>query len=384
MRAGTVYKRGRTWTYVVDVGVPGGPRRQLSKGGFAKKADALRAMHEAKQAVTTGSYVEPSKLTVQRFLEDEWLPAMEATGKRPTTLRSYRMHLRAHVAPHIGDALLQGLTGGQLNALYAKLLTSGRADGKGGLSPATVRRVHAMLHKALSDAVRWNRLVRNPADASDPPKPSAAGAPEATTWSAGEVRAFLDSVHDDRLAALWTLFTMTGVRRGEALGLRWIDVDLDEGRIAIRQALVAVGYEVQASPPKTKKGRRSVALDPGTVAALRSWRAAQARERLSWGPAWVDTGLVFTRENGEALHPDRVTKMFERHVRTAGLRRIRLHDLRHTHATLALAAGVHPKVVSERLGHSTVSLTLDVYSHAIPALQEDAAATVAALIVGSA
>ena len=386
MREGTVFKRGATWTYIVDVGVPGGNRRQRSKGGFARKADALEAMNEAQRAVTTGSYVEPAKLTVAEYLEDEWLPAMEATGKRSTTMRSYRMHLKAHIAPRIGEERLQGLTGAHLNALYVELLTSGRVaplkDGPKGLSPATVRRVHAMLHKAFADAVKWNRLVRNPAAAADPPKQSTAGQADMATWSPAELRTFLAHVASDRLAPLWTVLAMTGVRRGEAVGLRWADVDLDAGRIAIRQTLVAVGYHVEYSTPKTKKGRRSVALDAGTVATLRSWKAVQNSERLAWGPAWTDTGLVFTREDGEALHPDRVTKMFDTHVHNANLPRIRLHDLRHTHATLALAAGVHPKVVSERLGHSTVSLTLDVYSHSIPALQEDAATVVAALVAG--
>lgn len=387
MRQGRIYKRGATWSYVVDLGVAGGKRKQKSKGGFARKADAIEAMNEAQRAVTTGSYVEPAKLTVAEYLEKEWIPAMEGTGKRSTTMRSYRMHLRAHIAPRIGEERLQGITGAQLNALYAELLKSGRSnptkDGPKGLSPATVRRVHAMLHKAFADAVKWNRLVRNPADACDPPRQHAAGDAEMATWSAGEVRKFLAQVADDRLAPLWTVLAMTGVRRGEALGLRWSDVDLEAGRIAIRQTLVAVGYHVEYSTPKTKKGRRSVALDPGTVATLKSWRATQNAERLAWGPAWTDVGLVFTREDGEALHPDRVTKMFDGHVKRAGLQRIRLHDLRHTHATLALAAGVHPKVVSERLGHATVALTLDVYSHAIPAMEEDAAAAVAALVSGS-
>jgi len=139
---------------------------------------------------------------------------------------------------------------------------------------------------------------------------------------------------------------------------------------------------VAESSPKTDKGRRSVALDPGTVAALRAHRTRQAQERLAMGPAWQTTGLVFTREDGTALHPEGLSATFERESRAAGLPRIRLHDLRHTHATLALQAGVHPKVVSERLGHASVSITLDTYSHAIPAMEADAAAAVAALVLG--
>ncbi len=200
------------------------------------------------------------------------------------------------------------------------------------------------------------------------------------TWTAGELGRFLDFVVDDRLYGAWVLAATTGLRRGEVLGLRWSDVDLDSGRLAVRQTLVSVAYETKFSTPKTKRGRRSVSLDATTVMALRSHRKRQLEERMEWGPAYQDSGLVVTRENGVLVHPDRFTQMFDKHVKNSGLPRIRLHDLRHTHATLALAAGVHPKVLSERLGHATVAFTLDVYSHAVPALQEEAAERVASLI----
>lgn len=383
MNRGRVFKRGSTWTYVVDVGPEGGPRKQKMKGGFRTKADANEAMNELQRSIKNGTMVEASKLTLKQFIRDEWLPAVEVTGKRATTLLSYRMHLDSHIAPHIGSERLQGVNGATLNRLYSTLLATGRADGTGGLSPATVRRVHAVLHRVFADAVRWNRLVRNPCDQADPPKQHGAGEQEMATWTAEELRRFLDSVRDDRLSTLWMLLSTTGMRRGEAVGLRWEDVDLDAGRVSIVQTIVAVGYEVQVSTPKTRRGRRLVALDPGTVAALRAWKAKQNEERLAWGPAWTDTGLVFTREDGSAIHPDRVSKMFDGHVRRSRLPRIRLHDLRHTHASIALAAGINPKVVSERLGHATTSFTLDVYSHAIPGLQEDAAAKVASLVFGT-
>lgn len=383
MRAGHVYKRGSTWTYLMDVSPPGSPRQQRSKGGFRTKADALDALNASQRAFADGAYVGPQKLTVTDYLEDRWIPAMEGTGIRATTLRSYRMHTAQHIRPRIGDIQLQALTADRINALYGDLLTDGRADGSGGLSPATVRRCHAMLRKALADAVKWQLLVRNPADSADPPRPNNSGHVEMATWTADELRTFLAHVADDRLAPLWTLLAMTGVRRGEALGLRWKDVDLETGRISIRQTLIAVGYDVQVGQPKTKRGRRSVALDPGTVATLRSWQARRQQEQMAWGQsALAREGLVFTREDGDHLHPDRVSKLFDGHVSRIMLPRIRLHDLRHTHASLALAAGVNPKVVSDRLGHATVSMTLDVYSHVIPALQEDAAAAVAALVSG--
>ena len=188
--------------------------------------------------------------------------------------------------------------------------------------------------------------------------------------------AFLDSVKDDRLSPLWHTIAMTGMRRGEALGLRRIDVDLENARLSVRRALMPVSREVVVSEPKTVKGRRVVALDPGTVEVLKARAARQLDEPHDWDEAWVESGLVFTAENGAALDPESVTRHFRQAVKRSLLPSIHLHDLWHTHATLALQAGIHPKVVSERLGHATVSITLDTYSHAIPAMQE------AALIAG--
>lgn len=243
-----------------------------------------------------------------------------------------------------------------------------------------MRLVHTLIRQVLADAVKWNRLARNPADSADPPSASAAKSREMQTWDRDQVRAFLARVGDDRLYAAWRLAATTGLRRGELLGLRWRDVDLDAARCSIVQTVVDGSGKPEISKPKTERGRRSVALDAETVAALRAHRKAQAAERLALGPAYQDNGLVFCREDGAPIWPRTFSRAFERHGEAAELPVIRLHDLRHTHATLALAAGIHPKVVSERLGHSSVGITLDLYSHAVPAMQEDAAAKVAALI----
>lgn len=172
------------------------------------------------------------------------------------------------------------------------------------------------------------------------------------------------------------------MRRGEILGLRWSDVDLESSRLSVRQTLISVGYQIRVSEPKTAKSRRSISLDATTVRALRVHRANQLEERLRAGDAYQPFDLVFATEDGGYVHPDGFGKAFKRLQRGAGLPTIRFHDLRHTHASLALQAGVHPSVVSERLGHSTVAMTLDTYTHVIPALQEQAAATVAELVFG--
>jgi len=202
------------------------------------------------------------------------------------------------------------------------------------------------------------------------------------TWTKEQLKAFLEAVADDRLSALWYTIAFTGMRRGEALGLRWRDVDLENSRLSVRRALIPINREVVVSEPKTAKGRRVVALDPSTIEVLKAQAARQLNEQDEWDEAWIDSGLVFTAENGGPLDPESISRYWRQAVKKSMLPPIRLHDLRHTHATLALQAGIHPKVVSERLGHATVSITLDTYSHAIPAMQEEAAALIAGLVFG--
>jgi integrase len=375
---GTIIKRGTTYSVVLDLGRgPDGRRIRRWHSGYRTKRDAERARVELLARVDHGSYVEPSRLTVSMFLRDQWLPGLSGQ-LRPTTLEGYRRNVHRYVVPAIGGVLLQRLTPAHLNTLYASLQAGG---GKGGrpLAARTVLAVHVTLRKALGDAARWGLVVRNVAELASRPKPQRT---DMRTWSAAQLRAFLEHVQDDRLAAAWMLAASTGMRRGELLGLRWTDVDLDQARVAVQQTLVVAGGLVVKSGPKTSRGRRAIALDTRTVAALRAWRAAQAAERLAWGPSWTDSGLVFTREDGTPIHPQRLSAWFGRHVRDARLPRIRFHDLRHTHASLGLAAGVPVKIMSERLGHATSSFTADTYQHVTPALEEQAAATVARLVFG--
>jgi integrase len=244
----------------------------------------------------------------------------------------------------------------------------------------TIHHVHACLHNACKDAVRWGHISRNPLDAADPPRKKGDGTKEMRTWTKEQLRAFLVTMAGERLSPLCHTIAMTGMRRGEAIGLRWSDVDLEAGRLSVRRALIPIGRDVVVSEPKTTKGRRVIALDPVTVEVLKARAARQLDEQREWDETSVDSGLVFTQENSAALDPESVSRYFRQAVKKALLPPIRLHDLRHTHATLALQAGIHPKVVSERLGHATVSITLDTYSHAIPAKQEEAAALIAGLV----
>ena len=374
---GHIRRRGNKWALVVDVGRDeSGRRRQQWRSGFATKREAERALAETIQRLGTGGYVEPSKVTVAAFLE-EWLASARASV-RPSTHATYTTLCRTHVAPAVGTMPLQQLSGSRLNKLYGDLLEAGRRDGKGGLSIRTVRHVHTTIHTALGEAVRWGRVYRNVADLATPPRQRTKKRP--ATWTAEELRAFLEQVRDDRLYAFYHLAGSTGMRRGEVAGLTWRDVDLAAGRLSVSQTVISVNYEIMFSAAKTGAGARSIALDPGTVGVLRHHRKAQLEERLALGGYAEDHDLVFCELDGSPLHPSNLSKRFDRLVRASGLPRLRFHDLRHTHATLALRAGVHPKIVSERLGHADIAITLNTYSHAIPAMQEEAAAKVAALV----
>ena len=369
---GSVVKRGTSYSVVVELDrdPATGKRRQKWHSGFRTRRDAERALAEMVDAVNRGSYVPKTRQTVGEFTT-EWLAAIEPTV-RPATHYNYSRNVRLHVVPHIGTAVLTRVDPGVLNGLYARLLAQ-------GLSARSVAHVHGIVHKMLKDAVRWGRLARNPADAADPPRATGKHA-AMVTWDATETAKFLAAMQGDRLYAAFVMLATTGARRGEVLGLRWSDVDLETRRAAIRQTVISVNNQTQVGAPKTASGRRTIELDAATVAVLREHRKRQAQERLLIGAGWKDHGLVFCRIDGGPLHPGHFSRAFQRHIRRLGLRPIRLHDLRHGWATLALAAGQHPKVVQERLGHANISITLDTYSHVTASLHSQAAEQVAALV----
>jgi integrase len=372
---GSIVRRGAGYSYVLYLGRDSsGRKRQKWVGGFRTKRAAEAAMIEALGRVNAGQFVDPGRLTVGEFLE-HWLESV-TPGLRASTAASYAMVLTKRVLPRVGSHRLASLTPGHLTAMYADLLAHGGRFGR-PLSPRSVRYSHTVVGRALADAVDWGLLPRNPARSAKPPR---AVKTEMLVWDVAQARQFLASVRDDRLYAMWLLMLTTGLRRGEIAGLRWSDVDLDAGVISVQSTRVSVDAKVVTVEPKTAKGRRPVALDEATVESLRAHRLGQLEERMQLGGAWLDSGFVFVREDGAPYHPERLLIMFRRATAEAGVPAIRLHDLRHTCATLALSAGVHPKVVQERLGHSSVNITLDTYSHVVKGLQHDAAEKVAALL----
>lgn len=377
-------------------------RRQTTRRGFERKRDAERALREALSDVDEGTHVEPDGLTVAAWLLDEWLPSIKPRSAEdarrhrgtvsPATWDTYHSEIKRYVVARIGGLRLQALTPAELDDLYDELE---RAGGKGGrsLSAKTVANVAGVVHKALADAVKRGRLKRNPADAVSPPT---AGRASTQWWSVEQLRSFLEHVADDELYAAWLLFATTGARTGEIAGLTWHDLDLDAGWLRVDWTLGHVGHKLTWKPrPKSKAGERTMALDPATVAALRDHRRHQLEDRMLAGPAWQESftdwqglareGLVWTYGDGSPIHPKTFYQRFLRHTETAGLPRIRLHAVRHSYASAALASatGWHDvKVISQRLGHSSVAITLDTYSHVLPAADEQIAHTLANVILG--
>jgi integrase len=344
-----------------------GKRKQRSKGGFTTRKQAQAFLTDALARLASGSYAAPSKLTLRQFLTEEWLPSVERTV-RPLTFRSYSSVVRARIVPEIGGVRLQALSAGHLNGLYAEL-------GRKGLSAGSRRLTHAVLHRALRDGVRWGRLARSPAELADPP---ALAHTRVQAWTATELRRFLEHVQGDRLFGLWRLAATTGMRRGELLGLTWRALDIEAGRLSVEQQLTPGGF----GPPKSARSRRTVALDPETVDALRQHRDAQLLERDFAADAYQDHDLVFCDELGVPLRPNWLTERFREQRDAARMAVGTLHVLRHTSATLALTAGVPVHIVAARLGDHP-KVVLATYAHLLPQSDELAAERVAAALASS-
>jgi integrase len=343
----------------------------------------LSFCHVASRSESRNIVCDPARdghdIRVRDQLE-AWLARCEVRGLRPGTLRSYRVNVDLYILPYVGDLFLADLTPHHLNTLYETLLRSGRKDRTRGVGPRSVRYAHMILKRALADAVRLGLLETNAALAADPPSARAARAAPRPTWSAEELRRFLAVASEEPYYAAFYLAAATGVRRSELLGVRWSDLDLESAEMRVVQTLIVLGRELYVGPPKTDRGRRVIALDETTVAVLRRHRVDQEEHAWAVGRVITQSVLVFAKPDGSPIHPAVFAYYFQQCVRRADVPRIVVHDLRHTHATLALQLGIHPKIVSERLGHSSVMITLDTYSHAVPSMQRQAAEAIAGLL----
>ncbi len=364
------------WAIVLDVRDPETGKRKRKWHSF--RGTKREAQTECSRLVTEfaqGSYIEPSKTTLVMFL-GRWLEQIEP-NVAPRTHERYREIATKNLVPLLGQIALTKLRPDQIAAAYVKALRSGRRDGTGGLSARTVHHMHRILKQALATAVRWRMLTRNPVESVDPPKVERR---KMSALDAVNTAKLLVHFRGTRMFIPVLIAVMCGLRRGEITALRWGSVDLRRGQLSVIESMEQTAKGVRSK--ETKSGRaRTVALPGMVVDELRRARVAQAEELLKVGVRLADQTHVIVQVDGRPLQPNSLTHEFVRLLAKAkGLPRIRFHDLRHTHATHLLANGVHPKVAQERLGHASVGVTLDLYSHVLPGMQEDAAAKVDAAI----
>ena len=373
--AGSVRQRTKgSWQLRYD-GPPDedGNSTKIAETVRGSRRDAERVLRERIGAVETGTLVPRSKETVAEFMR-HWLDTYVATNTTLRTQQGYRVNIK-RMAKAIGNIQLVGLQPQHIQKMYAELLER-------GLSPQTILHTHRVLREALAHAVKWGVLVRNPADAVDPPRPERK---TINMWDTETVNTFLEAAKEIQFGDLYRFAILTGMRRSEIAGLKWQYVDLHNRRLSVVSTLQRiVGKGLVEGQPKTGRSRRVISLSLRTVTLLREVRGIQIKNRLKSGPVWQDTGYVFTQPDGGAIDADRISRKFAHFVRDAGLPHLTFHGLRHAHATSALYAGVHPKVLSERLGHSNIAITMDTYSHVLPDLQEAAAEAIDEQLYGRA
>jgi integrase len=357
------------WAIILDIPDPNtGKRRRKWHSFKGTKRQAQIESARLISVVQAGSYLEPSKTTVAEYLE-KWLEHIKSQVS-PRTAERYGELARKNIAPLIGSVALTKLTPMAISTAYSTALTNGRRDGGGGLAPRTVHHCHRVLKQALAQAVRWQLLSRNPADAADPPKVERA---TMTTYDLKQTGELIGAMRGTGLFIPTLLAVLLGMRRGEIAALRWRSVDLDAGQVAVVESAEQMNGTVRLKPPKGGRAR-TVALAQTIVDELRAHRIEQAQNLLKLGVRLSEDHFVCAHADGRMMQPTWITHEWVRLIRATDLPAYRFHDLRHAHATHLLASGAHPKVASERLGHSKIGITLDLYSHVMPGMQEDAAA----------
>ena len=373
--AGQIIKRGdRTYLVRIFTGrdPETGKRTFHNKTIKGTKKDAERYRTKKLREMHTGTYVDDTDQTVAQYLE-EWLRTAVKPRVRSRTLYGYQRIVEKQLGPALGSYRLHELTPAIIQRLYTDMTER-------GLAPRTVRYAHAVLRNALGQAVKWRTLAVNPADAVTVPKQQRR---EMRAFSAPQAGAFLKAAESDDLHALWVVLLTTGMRPGEALALRWSDQDGDTVRV-VRTLVRVPGKPARFEEPKTPRSRRAIPLTASCVRALATHRSRQAAARLAAGAEWADLDLIFPTATGEPTDTSAISRRFRAIVAgVEGLPTIRLYDLRHTCASLMLASGENPKVVAERLGHATITLTLDTYSHVLPGMQRDATDRLERLLAGA-
>jgi integrase len=364
---GSIYRRKSDGKWVASITLDDGKRKVFYGKTQKEVKDKLAKVRSEQEQ---GTLITAPEQTVAQFLND-WLENTQKESVRARTYERYEEIIRLHIVPVLGRHQLQKLTAQHLQAFYTR-------KRKEGLSPTTITVFHSVLHKALDCAVKWSLVPRNVCELVSPPRRARF---EVQTLTAEQIQKLLETARGHSMEALFCLALATGMRRGELMALKWQDIDFATNTLQIRRTLSRIPSKLSAekgkgfeeTEPKTKQSRRSVVIAPFAVEALKHHRVRQLEAKLKAGPAWQEHDYVFCTSVGTHLNPTRdILDQLKILLKQAGLPDMRFHDLRHSSATLLLSAGIHPKVVQEILGHSQISMTMDIYSHVLPTMQEEA------------
>lgn len=355
-------KGGGSWQIVLEKGVDVNGKR--TREYITVKGNKGQAKDELAKRISeynSGSYIESSKMTV-KMLIDQWLTVYAVPQLAPSTVSGYKVNFYKHTIPYIGHILVQKLTGVEIQQMYTQLSQT-------GLSPRSVRYVHTTLHEVLQYAYKTRIIAINPADFVSPPKQRKY---KAEVYNTDEVAKLLHCAKGTAMELPLMLDLETGLRRGELLALKWSDIDWEARTLTVERNLVCINGEHQFGSPKTKSGNRKLLLSESLIEKLRQHRVRQNEIRLQLGSTYQNNDLVCCRDDGSPYNTGSFSHKFANFLKKHGLKHIRLHDIRHTNATLMLENGIPAKIASERLGHSGIAITLDTYSHVSPKMQKEA------------
>ncbi len=370
---GSITKKGNTYSIIVDIGRDkDGKRKQKWYNGFRTKKEAEKELTKILNQIENGTFVNPEKITLREFLK-RWFDDIVEPNLTETTKDGYKYIVDIHIIPALGDVLIQKLQPIQIQTFYKEKLEKGRIDGKGGLSPKSILNIHRIMKRALNHAMKMQIINRNVTEFVELPKQKKY---RASVIDEEQVQRMLEAFEPTNLYIPVLLAVGLGLRRGEALGLRWSDIDFENCAITINNTLLKTNKGVIFHDPKTETSKR-VIISPGTIIeALKAHKEKQEETKAVMGEAYQENELVSCYDDGHPFNPGTFSTLFMNVLKRNKLQLIRFHDLRHTNATLMLKHNVPAKVASERLGHSTIGITLDLYSHVLKEMQQDAASKI--------